>query len=403
MILITKGIKFMEKDKEVKSKKIDTITNLVAYITIFIFTILQMTITTNIRDRIISLIIMALFTILWKFWFPKIEHSKFLINLFIFVETIIILIPAFLGLNWGIFAYLFFMLSVFAMMELPIKNGIIWIIIFSLICFLVYTSHGGIYLGVLYSLLYGVGSFFFGGFGYALSIAIESKEKSEKLLNELTFANEKLKEYAEKVEQLTILEERNRLSREMHDSIGHHLVTVSLQIEILKKIINEKPDESKNLIDTIKNEITKSLEELRNVVKTLRKPIEFDIPIQESIKNLIETYSSLKGIKTNLEIDENLRELSDEYKITLFRVCQEALTNIEKHSKATEIWVKLKKENDEIVLKVEDNGVGFPEKLGETSFGLTGIKERANILNGKFSFENREEGGARIVFSVPAI
>lgn len=391
----------MEKENIVKSKKIDSIENLVAYITIFIFLILQMIISTNIKDRIISSIIMVLFTLLWRFWLPKLEHSRFLINIFIFVETIIIIIPVILGLNWGIFSYLFFMLSAFAMIELPYKTGIIWIIIFSFISFIIYTYQFGIYIGTLNSVLYFVGSFFFGGFGYALSIAIKSKEKSEQLLEELSEVNSKLREYAEKVEELTILEERNRLSREMHDSIGHHLVTVSLRLEILKKIINEKPEEAKNIIETIKNEISKSLEELRNVVKTLRKPVEFDIPIHESIKNLVEIYSSLKGAKTNLEIDDDIPELSDNYKITIFRVCQEALTNIEKHSKASEIWIKLKKEGDKIVLKVEDNGIGFPEKLNETSFGLTGIRERAKILNGEFSFENRKEGGARIIFILP--
>lgn len=391
----------MEKVLEKEPKKIDRIINLVAYITIVLFTILQMAILTNFRERLISITVMALFAIIWKFWLPKVEGNKFYINLFIFVEAIIIVIPVILGINWGIFAYLFFVLSVFAMMQLPLKIGIIWIIIFSIICFVVYTLLGGLYNGILYALLYGVGSFFFGGFGYALSIAIESRKKSEKLLKELSYANEKLKEYAEKVEQLAILEERNRLSREMHDSIGHHLVTVSLQIEILKKIINENPDGAKNLIDLIKNEISVSLEELRNVVKTLRKPVEFDVPIQESIKNIVEKYNRLKNIKINLEIDENIKDLPSDYKITFIRVCQEALTNIEKHSKASEVWIKLEKLENEFKLKIEDNGIGFPNEFKEGSFGLTGIKERANILNGKVSFENRKEGGAKIVFSLP--
>lgn len=396
-----RGKKSVEKGSGIKSRKIDSITNFVAYITISIFTILQLIISTNLRDKIISLIIMALFTTLWIFWYPKINKTKFFLNLFIFVETIIILIPVILGLNWGIFPYLFFMLSVFATIELSFKIGIIWILIFSLICLTVYTLQGGIQAGILYSLLYGVGSFFFAGFGYALSVAIESKERSEKLLKELSQANKKLKEYAEKVKQLAILEERNRLSREMHDSIGHHLVTVSLRLEILKKIINEKPEEAKKLVEVAKNEVSKSLEELRNVVKTLRKPIEFDAPLKESIRNLVETYSSLKGIKTNLEIDEDIPQLSDDYKITLFRVCQEALTNIEKHSRASEIWIKLKKNEGKIVFEVEDNGVGFSKNPKENSFGLTGLRERAKIFKGDFFFENRKEGGARIIFSLP--
>ncbi|MBC7194571.1 MAG: sensor histidine kinase [Caldisericia bacterium] len=384
-----------------ESKRINKITNIVAYITLTLFTILQIGVTKSLIDRMISICLILSFSFLWIFWFPKIKNSKVLKNLFVFVETLIILTPLFLNINWGIFPYIFFVLSVFAMIELSFKNGLLWILTFSIICLIVFTKQLGLYEGFLYSLLYGVGSFFFGGFGYALSLAIESREKSEKLLSELKDANEKLKEYASKVEQLAILEERNRLSREMHDSIGHHLVTVSLQIEILKKVIDEKPNEAKKLIEIIKNEIRKSLEDLRNVVKTLRKPLEFDIPLEESIKNLVESYSSIKNIKTNLEIDENLIDLPEDYKITLFRVCQEALTNIEKHSKASEIWIKLKNMDDKIFLVVEDNGVGFPKNLNDNSFGLKGIKERASILNGEVKFENREEGGARIIFSLP--
>jgi len=391
----------MEKDKEIMPKKIDKITNLVAYITIILFMIIQLVMVGTLKERIFSLVIMSLFLIFFRFWFPKIENSIFYINIFIFIETLMILIPIFLNFNWGVFPYLFFMLSVISMVKLPLINGIFWIIVFTLISFIIYSIQGGLYFGLIYSLIYGVGSFFFGGFGYALKISIESKEKTEKLLQELKETNEKLKEYTKKVQELTILEERNRLSREMHDSIGHHLVTVSIELEILKKIIFEKPDEAKKLIEVIKNEISKSLDDLRNVVKTLRKPNELELTINESLKNLINSFTSIKNIKANLEIGENILDLKEDYKLTILRVCQEALTNIEKHSNATEIWVKLKKDDNNLIFTVEDNGVGFPKEIKEGSFGLIGIKERANIFNGRFLYENRKEGGARIVFSLP--
>ena len=392
----------MEKDKKIITKKIDKVTNLVAYITIILFTIIQIGIAGTLKERIFSLVIMSIFLIFFRFWFPKIEDSPFYINIFIFIETLMILIPIFLNFNWGIFPYLFFMLSVISMVKLSLINGIFWVIGFALISFIIYSIQGGLYVGLIYSLIYGVGSFFFGGFGYALKISIESKEKTEKLLQELKEAHEKLKEYTKKVQELTILEERNRLSREMHDSIGHHLVTVSIELEILKKILSEKkPDKAKKIIEVIKNEISKSLDDLRNVVKTLRKPVELELNINESLKNLVYSFTSIKNIKAKLEIDENILDLKEDYKITILRVCEEALTNIEKHSNATEIWIKLKKEEGNLILTVEDNGVGFPNEIKEGSFGLIGMKERANIFNGKFLYENREEGGARIVFSLP--
>ncbi|MDI6860475.1 MAG: sensor histidine kinase [Caldisericia bacterium] len=393
----------MEKRAETESKKINKITNLVAYITILIFIILQVNIVQSIREKIISFVIMVLFVILWRFWLPKIENSKFYLNLFILVETILILTPLILNINWGIFPYIFFVLSVFSLMELSFQNGIIWILIFSIISFFVFSYQLGVYQGILFGLLYGAGSLFFGGFGYALSIVIESKRKQEDLVNELSEANKKLKEYASKVEQLTLIEERNRLSREMHDSLGHHLVSASLLLEIVKRMIKENPDEAYKIIETIKKEISESLDELRNVVKTLRKPYEFDIPLEESIKNLINNFSKIENIKLDFEMDEDIKDLTFDYKITIFRVCQEALTNIEKHSHATEAKISLKKINNEIVLIIEDNGVGFPKNIKDDSFGLKGIKERAKILGGRVSFENREEGGAKIIFSLPLI
>lgn len=333
--------------------------------------------------------------------FKKIEDLPIFVNLFIFIETLIILIPVFLNLNWGIFPYLFFMLSAVSMTKLSFLNGVLWIIGFSITSYIIYTLKVGFFLGAINSVLYGVGSFFFGGFGYALKFTVESKERVEKLLKELTIANEKLKEHNKRILELTILEERNRLSREMHDSIGHHLVTVSLELEILKKIIVENPNRAKELIENVKSEISKSLEELRDVVKTLRKPIETELPINESLENLALNFSSLKNIKLDIEIDKDIPDLSENYKITLLRVCQEALTNIEKHSKANKILVKLKKEGKDLKLIIEDDGVGFPDKIKENSFGLIGIKERANIFSGDFIFENRKEGGARIIFTLP--
>lgn len=115
-----------------------------------------------------------------------------------------------------------------------------------------------------------------------------NQKKIDKITNLVTYITILIFTILQVLEQLTLIEERNRLSREMHDSIGHHLVSVSLQLEILKKIIKEKPDDALKIIETLKKEISDSIQELRDVVKTLRKPYEFDIPIEESIKNLIE-------------------------------------------------------------------------------------------------------------------
>ncbi len=357
----------VKKRKEIESKKIDKITNLVAYITILMFTILQVSVVQSIKDKLISVVIMVIFTTIWRFYLPKSE-SKYYLNLFVFVETIIILIPFYLNINWGIFPYIF-----------------------------------GVYQGALFGLLYDMGFLFFGGFGYTLSIAIEARKKQEIPLEELRIANEKIKEYSSKVEQLTLIEERNRLSREMHDSIGHRLVSVSLQLEILKKIIKVKPDNTLKIIETLKKGISDSIQELRDVIKTLRKPYEFDPPTEESIKNLIENFTKINNIKIDFEIEDSLKDLLPDYKITIFRVCQEALTNIEKHSNASEVSIKLKNINNEINLTIEDNGVGFPSEIRDDSFGLKVIKERAKILNGKVIFENRPQGGARIIFSLPMI
>ncbi len=299
---------------------------------------------------------------------------------------------------------LFFILSAEATSLLPEKQGYLWIGVFTLI-----TAGRFIWLDDLKTALYDFpiyagGYFFFGAFSAAAAHAEAARAESQSLLKDLTKAHQKLKRYAAQAEELAVAEERNRLAREMHDTLGHRLTVTIVQLEGAERLMDKEPQRAKKMLGTVKEQMRAALKELRATLATLRKPLQADLSITHALKTLGQNFQEATGTEVQLAFAHDLPTLPNSYRTGIYRVAQEALTNIQRHAQAKHIRISLlfNKKDKTIELSVQDDGIGIPPNADTLGFGLRGIQERAVQLGGKARIEKRADvGGTRISFRLP--
>ncbi len=235
--------------------------------------------------------------------------------------------------------------------------------------------------------------------GFVFIIAFTQLAQREHLARkQLEKANQQLADYAAQVEQLATMRERNRLAREVHDTLGHYLTVINVQLEIVNKLIDSNPGRAKEAAAKAKELASEGLSEVRRSVSALRpSPLE-DQPLPEAIRTVIEM-SRDAGLMTTFELNGTARSLSPEIETVLYRATQEALTNIRKHAHASAVNVRLAYAAREVSLRVHDNGVG--RKNSEDNVGLNALRERAAALNGAVIAENHPEGGFELEVTLP--
>jgi len=214
----------------------------------------------------------------------------------------------------------------------------------------------------------------------------KEREKKEVLYKELVEAHRKLKEFNNEVNRLSVVDERNRIAREIHDSLGHNMTALIMQLQMVYFLIKEKVDNEKAqslLSDSVKT-AKDSLSEIRVVVETLRGS-DASILARENIRNLIGDFSQKTGTDIQLSITGNLNSQHSNINADLYRIIQECLTNAIRHGKASVIWVSIVYSENAINFIVKDNGTG--EKTIEEGYGLKGIRERVKAFNGRLEYD----------------
>ena len=374
----------------------------IGYLVILAVAILGFQFFSNGTQRVVGIALLVIFTILYALN-PGGGTPAWKLHLYLAVLTAIVAVLMSLQPGVGVFPMLFFVLSPLAMMLFPQRIGILWIGIYSLVTAVIFFAFMTPWNAFMSLLPYSAGYWFFGAFARALASAEEARQESQRLLDELQTAHRQLQEYAAQVEELAVAEERNRLSREMHDTIGHRLTVSAVQLEGAQRLIPRDPDRAADIVGTVREQVREALSELRSAVATLREPLETDLPIKTALQRLSASFDQATGLTVNLDLPTELPALSNAQRLALYRAAQEALTNVQRHAQAQQVWVQLEADQDCVVLTVSDDGLGFPEETKEAAFGLHGMRERAAHLDGELHLENSEGGGARVRFLLPLI
>lgn len=203
--------------------------------------------------------------------------------------------------------------------------------------------------------------------------------------------NQELEVYANSIKELSILQERNRISRDIHDSVGHSLSTIIIQLGAIEKIAKVDGDTATSMASNLRDFAKNGLEEIRKALKEL-KPREFkEYEALIAIEGLIKDFSKLTGINVKLGFSKNKWPLDEEMSLVLYRIVQEFLSNSAKHGKATKINIFMHFSDDDLIITMQDNGIGT-NKIN-MGMGLTSLSERVGELGGKVSFESQEGKG----------
>jgi len=226
-----------------------------------------------------------------------------------------------------------------------------------------------------------------------------ARKEVERLLSELQETNRQLREYSLKAEELAVMKERNRLAREIHDGLGHYLTTINIQIQAALATFEKKPDRARELLLKAGNQSQEALSDVRDSVATLRAPMDESLPLEMIFRDVLKG-CECTGIETNFMMLGVERPMSPPLRFALFRTIQEAVSNIQKHAHAANIWVSLDfRQERQIELIIRDDGVGSDRAEG--GFGLLGLRERARLVNGNLNITTSPGKGFEIDLKVP--
>ena len=312
------------------------------------------------------------------------------------IGALMILIP-----GWTMFPTLFCILSVQAILYLSASIGIYWVATYVLTTAVLFTLSFNLQEGLVALILYGGINAFFGSYASALLRANAARRESQSLLEELREAHGQLQEYALRAEEMAVLEERTRLAREMHDTLGHRLTVASVQLEAAERLCPTDAERAAGLVGTVREQVREALAELRATVATLRTPVQEDLQLRSALRRLMDQFEEVTGLTVHRVLPDEMPLLPNAHRQALYRAAQEALTNVQKHARARQVWLVLAVGDGAVSLLVSDDGRGLAAGSGGDGFGLQGLRERAEQLEGELHLEPRQGGGTQLSFRLP--
>ena len=248
--------------------------------------------------------------------------------------------------------------------------------------------------------------------------AEKTREDVQRLAAELGEANRKLREYAVQVEELAATRERNRLAREIHDSLGHYLTVINVQLEAAKAVRERDPLAARQALDKAQALTQEGLQEIRSSVAALRSSPLDNKTLAEALRQLVEESRS-GGLAAEMELRGQPRSLPPQAELTLYRAGQEGFTNVRKHARAKSARLVLDFQSPtETRLSLTDDGAGAQptapvsmeassaesQPVGAqavTGFGLLGLRERVHLLGGRVSVRTAPNAGFTLEVEVP--
>lgn len=244
-----------------------------------------------------------------------------------------------------------------------------------------------------------------------LSLAIVRQERARQriqaLYDQLRVAHDELQALHREVRSAAVAEERNRLAREIHDSLAHYLTVANVQLEAAEKLGTERAQSALEHVRRARRLTLECLQEVRRSVAAMRAATLEELAIEPSIRRLVGEFAESTGLTVRFTFDLPKTALpSPDLAQTLYRAIQEGLTNIHKHAQASEVDLSLYASNESLVLEIQDNGVGTsvtanghqPDSAG---YGLVGLRERVALLDGTLSFGPVPRGGSCLKLTLP--
>ena len=288
------------------------------------------------------------------------------------------------------FNFLFYLLTIHTAVVLNIRRATMWTAIyFGISALAVFLARGmdGLFAILFYLVVFVICAVM----GHSIQQADLAREHNEQLLNELQATQQKLRD-------LAVVDERNRLARDLHDSVKQQVFAISMQLSAARTALSET-DKAYSSVTEAERLAQQAGAELSTLISALRPPSLDNRTLTTAIKEHVEEWSRQNKIEPDMDIDSNISvDLQSEQ--VLFRVLQEALANVARHSEAGKVKVILKSDEDKVTLVVEDNGMGFDTARVTKGVGLDSMRERLAAVNGELEVSSLQSRGTRVTAKV---
>jgi NarL family two-component system sensor histidine kinase LiaS len=284
------------------------------------------------------------------------------------------------------FNFLFVMLCIHAAVVFPARAAAFWITLcYGVVAAITLLIHGagGLYAVFFYAITFIISGFF----GYALRQTEQARERNQRLLEELQSTQQRLKE-------LAVVEERNRLARDLHDSVKQQVFAISMQLGAARTALSES-DKAYSPVLEAERLAQQAGGELTTLIHQLRPPSLERKSLTEAIKEYANEWSRQNNIEIILNLEDAL-PLNVNEEQTFFRVIQEALSNIARHSQATYVELELLHEDSAILFRVADNGKGLEAGGVRKGVGLHSMQERLTQIGATFNITSEKGHGMQI-------
>ena len=228
------------------------------------------------------------------------------------------------------------------------------------------------------------------------------EKRVQERTSELKIANEELRNLSGRILQLQD-DERRRLARELHDSVGQIFAALSLNIAVVQSQSHKLDERGARAVSENASLLEQASREIRTISYLLHPPLLEVAGLASALAWYVDGFSERSNIKVDLNIPSQIGRMSDEVEIAIFRIVQECLTNIHRHSGSNTAVISLHRENDRVTVEVQDHGKGIPKskqrellESGRAGVGFGGMRERLRQLDGTLEIES-EEGGTTVI------
>jgi signal transduction histidine kinase len=245
--------------------------------------------------------------------------------------------------------------------------------------------------------------------GRLASIQREQRAALARAYEQQAAANKRLQRYAATLEELTISRERNRLARELHDTLAHSLSAVTVQLEAVRSLWQVDPHRAQEMLDEADVTVRRGLTESRRALQALRASPLAESGLIRALQDLAEAAAERCGATLEMHLPEEIvGRLPSIVEQGVYRIAQEALENVVRHSEARSIVVRLGQTNHRLELIVEDDGRGIGEKPlsgsdveRQSRLGIRGMEERANLIGANLAIVSANGSGTVVRLTVP--
>ncbi len=232
---------------------------------------------------------------------------------------------------------------------------------------------------------------------YMLRHQIEQRNLIVRTRDEIEHKNKQLQKAFNSLEEMAILRERNRIAREVHDTIGHTLTTVLMGLEACRRLLDADSEETGERLAMVQDQVRKGLQELQDSIRKINERGDI-IDMESAVEELLNETRRQTGVDSHKEIS-TFSPLNSQVKKIMLRVLQEGITNAIKHGECTELEVRIDEDEDYIYLLLQDNGRGESEI--EYGFGLNSMEERIGELGGELSVSSTKGEGFELLVKLP--